>query len=111
LLQVSQKASPHAVLQHTPSTQFPDTHWLACAALQVSPFCFFTRQFPEEQYLSEVHCVSSRQPWQVLPWQAAGLQSWVDTGGQLAAFPGQLAGSVTVPALQLWARHCVLADR
>jgi hypothetical protein len=37
----------HAVLQHTPSTQFPDEHWFA--AVQATPFAYFATQPVPEQ--------------------------------------------------------------
>jgi hypothetical protein len=36
-----------AALQHTPSTQIPDWHWLV--ALHDCPFGFFGTQAPDEQ--------------------------------------------------------------
>jgi hypothetical protein len=38
---------PQAALQHTPSVQKPEPHWLA--ALQDCPSTFFTRQAPALQ--------------------------------------------------------------
>jgi hypothetical protein len=45
-LQASQEP-PHAVLQHTPSTQLPLPHWLA--ALHVPPLVFLGTQTPPPQ--------------------------------------------------------------
>jgi len=52
-------SEPHAVLQQTPSTQFPDRHWLAPE--HTVPLVFLATQAPEAQYASVQHCASAVQ--------------------------------------------------
>jgi hypothetical protein len=51
-LQASQEL-PHAVLQHTPSTQLPLPHWLA--AEHVAPLVFLGTHAPALQKLPPLH--------------------------------------------------------
>lgn len=42
------QAPPHAVLQHTPSTQLPDVHW--ALLVQITPLASLGKQLDPEQY-------------------------------------------------------------
>jgi hypothetical protein len=55
-LQASQAPPPHAVLQHTPSTQLPLPHWLE--AEHVAPLVFRGTHTPALQKLPLLHWVS-----------------------------------------------------
>jgi hypothetical protein len=57
-LQASQPPA-HAELQHTPSTQKPETHWSVAA--HACPFGFFGTQAPEAQYVPAAQVESSTQ--------------------------------------------------
>jgi len=59
---------PQAVLQHTPSLQWPLLHWFA--PLHASPLSYLTVQMPAEQKLVALQFASVVQlPPQIVPAQ------------------------------------------
>lgn len=80
---------PHALLQHTPSTQSPLEHW--APVLQVWPFGFGDTQTPVSQILPPVHSASETHPAHADPLQSAVSHWSVCGAGQSASLPVQFA--------------------
>jgi hypothetical protein len=98
---------PQARLQHTPSTQNPDAHWLAPP--QVAPGASLGTHAPAEQKSPATQSLSTAQlDLHAVAPHAYGAQLVVDGAGQ-APLPLHCAAAVATPAAQLGARHWVAA--
>src|SRR5204862_135997 len=95
--------SVQAALQHTPSTQNPDAHWLV--PLQLWPPASLGTQAPPEQKSPAMQSASAAHVvLQAVGPHTKGVQLVVCGAGQLPA-PLQLAAAVATPAVQLGLRH------
>jgi hypothetical protein len=86
---------PHALLQHTPSTQLPFTHSVLCE--HPCPSGFLSTQVPPAQYWLVGHGLEAEQPpEQTFPEHWFDAHCCVCTEGQEAPLPGQFAARVAV---------------
>jgi hypothetical protein len=95
-------------LQHTPSTQKPEAQ--AAALAHAWPSARLAVQMPASQTEPDAQSSSSAQsPKQLSAAQTNGAQArWLSAGQK--PLPSQYAASVATPALQLPARHRVVAS-